>query len=151
MTMLRHTSIAILLALAFLAGCAAPPPDIVPVEGIVLLDGAPLPKAKVRFLPQADNAPDSRYLAQGVTDDEGRFSLLCQQKPGACVGENVVTVSEDEIPERLTPEGARAELQKYLAALKNRPIPAKYRNAGESPLTVLVSVNQKGYVINLNR
>jgi hypothetical protein len=137
-----------LLAVALLAGCSARPPEIVETEGFVLLEGVPLPKAKVRFFPQFDNA--SEYIAQGVTDEHGHFTLTCHGQPGACATENIVTVTEDDIPERLTPESARAELQVYLKGLKNRPIPATYANTSETPITVTVTAGQK-HMIHLKR
>src|SRR2546428_662788 len=39
---------AVLLA----AGCAKSPPPVVDVSGVLLLDGQPLPNAKVEFIPQ---------------------------------------------------------------------------------------------------
>jgi hypothetical protein len=121
----------------------------VEAEGVVLLNGVPLSKAKVRFFPQFDNAND--HMAQGVTDDNGRFKLMCQDKPGACATVNIVTVSDDEIPEHLTPESARDKLAAYLHTLKNRPIPTEYATAATTPLRVTVSAEQKDYKIELKR
>lgn len=46
------------------------------VSGIVTLNGKPLPKASVTFVPAAtkDN-PNAGPTAQGITDNEGRFKL----------------------------------------------------------------------------
>jgi hypothetical protein len=141
---------AALLAAALLGGCGSPPPPaIVEAEGVVLLDGAPLPRAKVRFFPSIEQS--SAYIAEGVTDDNGRFTLTCHGQPGACAAENLVTVAEDDIPEHLTPESARAKLQAYLKALKNRPIPATYSNAAASPLRETVAAGQKEHKIVLKR
>ncbi len=146
--MLRRCCDAAVALLAILVGsCSAPPPNIVEVKGVVLIDGEPLPKAKVRFFPQIDAA--SSFMAQGVTDDQGRFTLACNGQPGAATGENHVLVLEDDIPTQLTPEGARAELQVYLKALKNRPIPQHYGNAAQSPLKVTVTADQQEYKIEL--
>jgi hypothetical protein len=140
---------AVVLTVVLLAGCRPAAPTIVTVEGDVLLDGAPLPKAKVRFSPRIEQS--SEYIAEGVTDDKGHFILNCHGQPGACVGENLVTVTEDEIPEHLTPENARSQLQAYLKSLKNRPIPEVYGNAAQSPLTVTVTADRKEYKIELKR
>jgi hypothetical protein len=139
----------VFLALAGLIGCGSKPPVIVPVEGVVLLNGTPLPNAKVRFFPTLEKSSD--YLAQGVTDDNGHFTLTCHGQPGACAVENVVTVAEDDIPEHLTPESARAELQVYLKGLKNRPIPPQYRDASGTPIRVTVSADQREYKLDLKR
>jgi hypothetical protein len=139
----------VFLLLAVLPGCGSSPPDIVPVEGVVLLDGAPLPKAKVRFYPQFDNG--AAFIAHGATDDNGRFILFCRGRPGACAVESAVTVTEDDIPERLAPESARDELQLYRDSLKNRPIPPQYRDASGTPIRITVSSDQSEYKIELKR
>ena len=71
------------IALAlFSQGCGKePPPAIVPAQGTVLLDGAPLPNAQVRFIPNIGYGAE--YIATGVTDDQGRFTLQCNGQPGA--------------------------------------------------------------------
>jgi hypothetical protein len=84
-----------------------------------------------------------QMLAEGETPHQGQ--------PGACAVENIVTVTDDDIPERLTPESARAELQVYLKSLKNRPIPTHYRDTGDTPIRITVSANQKEYKIELQR
>jgi len=147
--MLHRLRIVLLVAVLVQGGCAARPPEIVEVEGVVMLNGVPLPKAKVRFFPRFENAND--YIAQGVTDEKGRFTLTCHGEAGACATDNIVTVTDDDIPEHLTPETARADLQKYLKSLKNRPIPTRYSNTSETPLNVTVSSAQKEYKIQLDR
>jgi hypothetical protein len=140
---------AALVASSLAGGCGQAPPQIVEAGGVVLLDGAPLPKARVRFVPRNDYGPT--YLAVAVTDDKGRFTLTCHGQSGACVGENLVSVGEAEVPEELTLTSAREKLQAYLKALKNRPIPAKYGNLAQSPLTMTVKAEQKEYVVELRR
>src|SRR5262249_7245289 len=70
-------------------------PPILPVQGVVMLNGAPLPRASVRFLPQTQLG--SEFIAVGVTDDQGKYTLQCKGQPGACAGENMVLVAEGEI------------------------------------------------------
>jgi hypothetical protein len=145
----RHVAAAAFLAAAVAFGCHKAPPPMVDATGVVLLNGKPLPKAKVRFIPkfEASNA----FCSQGVTDDDGRFVLKCNGVPGACAAESIVMVSEDDIPEHLTPESARPQLQVYLKSLKNRPIPTQYSDLTNTPLTVTVSADQKEYKIELSR
>jgi hypothetical protein len=136
-------------AVLWAAGCATKePPQIVEVEGVVLLEGEPLKKVEVRFIPAAEHGAD--YIAQGVTDDKGRFKLTCNGQPGAVVGEHYVTVRESEIPTHLTPESARDDLRRYLDALGKRP-PALYGNAAESPLRATVNGEKKDFVFKLVR
>jgi hypothetical protein len=138
------------LVLVLMAGCRPQPLAVVPVEGVVLMNGAPVPNIRVLFSPQIKNGGE--YLATGITDAEGHFTLTCHGQSGACAGENVVSFAED-IPENLTrsDDASRAELHQYLEKLKNRPIPAQYLSAAVSPLRVGVSADKKDYKIELSR
>jgi len=138
-----------LLAVA-LTSCTSKPPAIVPVEGVVLLDGAPLPKVRVLFFPQAKFEGASEYVAQGVTDDEGRFKLVCRGKDGACAGESIVTVMDD-VPDELSASSAREKYYEYMKGLKNRPVPDQFRTAATSPARVTVTADQKEYKIEFRR
>lgn len=72
-------------------GCGDGRPSRVPVSGVVLLDGRPLPKAAVRFYP-----PEGRS-SQGRTDASGRFVLTCYEPDdGALVGTHQVVVAAIE-------------------------------------------------------
>jgi hypothetical protein len=138
------------VAAALLAGCGkAPPPPIVEAQGVVRLDGKPLNRAEVRFIPLIDYGPE--YVAVGVTDEAGRFKLTCKGRPGACAGENRVLVMESEVPARLKGEGAQAELARYFQSLGGRPLPPKYANLVESPLTANVTAEPKEYTFELTR
>jgi hypothetical protein len=138
---------AVLAALA--AGCKAPPPPIVAVEGVVRLDGQPLNKAAVRFIPQIDCGPE--YIAVGVTDESGRFTLTCKGQPGACACINQVLVLETELPPGYRSDKGHAELAHYFQSLGGRPLPAKYGNLVDSPLTADVKAGQKNYDFDLTR
>jgi hypothetical protein len=131
-------------------GCGkeAPPP-IVPAQGVVLLNGAPLAKAQVRFIPQIKFGPE--YIAGGVTDEQGRYTLQCNGQSGACAVENTVTVSDADIPPKLLGENAQRELAVYLQSLKNRPIPQNYGSPVTTPLSVKVSEGQSEYKLELKR
>jgi hypothetical protein len=147
--MSRWWTMSCVAAAALVFGCGKAPPSIVEAEGIVLLEGKPLGKAEVRFIPAKDLGPE--YIARGVTDEKGRFKLTCKGEPGACAGENYVVVVEQEIPHKLLDEKFQAELRSYLDGLGNRPIPKKYGNAAESPLRVTVKADQKEYPLQLKR
>jgi hypothetical protein len=135
---------------ALTMGCGkAPAPAIVEAEGFVRVDGKPLNKVEVRFVPIADSGMG--YVATGVTDETGHFRLTCKGQPGACAGENRVLVLEAEIPARLQSEDAQVELAQYFRSLGGRPIPPRYGNLAASPLTVTVKADQKHYPIELTR
>ena len=75
------------------AGCGPSGPATVPVTGTVTLDGKPIAKAAVMFVPQFPGRP-----AHGLTDQEGRFSLGTFKKgDGAVEGKYLVTVILNEV------------------------------------------------------
>jgi hypothetical protein len=136
--------------LAVIAGCGGPePPKIVPARGVVTLAGAPLPKASVRFMPLA--GVDAEYIATGVTDDQGRFELTCNGESGACAVENIVLISEGEVPSELLSENKQRELAAYRRSLKNRPIPKYYATPVQTTLKATVVQGQEEYNFALTR
>lgn len=140
-----------LVALAFVCvGCGkTSPPAIVPVQGVVLLAGVPLPRAQVRFIPNIGLGAE--YIAVGVTDAEGRFKLECNGKSGACAAEHLVLVGEPDIPAQYQGENRQRELAVYLQTLKNRPIPANYSSPVSTPLHVTVTDPQPELKLELAR
>lgn len=90
-----------LLALACLGtgftGCGLGGPTTVPVSGIVILDGQPMPGAIVTFVPHGET---TGYGGQGQTDDQGKFVARMQDgktaagKPGLMPGEYRVLVNK---------------------------------------------------------
>jgi len=145
----------LLPGIILMPGCKskAQPLEIVEVDGQVLLDGKPLKKVRVRFIP--DGALSQDYIAYGETDDAGKFSLTCHEQPGACAGENIVVVEESDAPEHLQnskgrlSEKERVEINNYFKSLGGRPIPAKYANMATTPLKVAISPGQRTYVIEM--
>lgn len=94
--MLRLGWIACLVSVAGLAGCggsspAAVLPTTVPVGGVVLLDGKPLPRASVKFIPRGATKGVECY---GITDDMGKYELMQMRGgTGAPPGEYMVVVN----------------------------------------------------------
>jgi hypothetical protein len=135
-----------------LAGCSAPPPAVVPAGGVVLLNSEPLPNARVEFVPMTPGL-GAEYIAFGTTDEKGRFTLSCKGQSGACSGENRVTVTDADPPAdaRGQSADAQARLNRFYAGLKNRPIPAGYGNAAQTPLVVTVTAGRTEYKLELKR
>jgi hypothetical protein len=114
MTAARKWRPATLLSLAFvglvpclLCGCGHSVP-LGEVDGIVRLDGQPIGKVMVVFIPEDPHLPQSF----GISDEQGRFQLRCNNRGmGAAVGEHRVTLvdaavapapkstSDDELPQ----------------------------------------------------
>jgi hypothetical protein len=122
------------------------------VEGVVLLDGKPLPNAEVQFYPKVSDL-GFEYVATGTTDEKGHFKLTCNGQDGACACANRVTVTDPATPEKargLSKESQAAAVQ-FQASLKNRPIPDHYRNVAQSPLSVTVTADRTDYELQLKR
>ncbi len=89
--------IAVVAAVAVLtaAGCNKRSSKIVPVSGVVKLNGKVYPNAVVSFQPMGDqDNPNPGRGSSGITDENGRFTLLYDgEKPGALVGKHRVRIA----------------------------------------------------------
>jgi hypothetical protein len=118
------------------------------VEGTLKIDGKPLAGVVVQFLPEGDNIPSSR----GTTDEQGHFTLTCENKgPGAVVGKHRVVVLQGR-----TDSGARAgdDPNGPGEATPGQPqsnlvIPEIYGLATRTPLIIEVSPDQHTYELKL--
>src|SRR5262249_10488235 len=122
---------------------------IVEVEGIIRLDGKPLNKVEVRFIPMIDYGPE--YVAVGVTDEAGGVKPTCKGHPGAWGRGKRGLVVEGGAPARLRGAAAPAELARYFQSLGGRPLPQRYADLTESPLNAHVTPEQKEYTFELTR
>jgi hypothetical protein len=117
-----------------------------PVEGKLMLDGAPVAGARVEFIPDVDaalKAPSS----SGTTDTNGAFRLTRDDngKPGAavCAHRVVVYPGRTEGRERDRDDQARGSLMP--------PFPIVYQNAARTPLRVEVKAGQTDYAVKMTR
>lgn len=124
---MRAVSFGLVLVLLLLAGCTPGSSAIVPVSGIVTLDGQPLAGANVSFQPITDKAVAGQagIGSYGKTDEQGRYTLrlIDPDQPGALVGKHTVTVTtavaanpeSDEIklkqPERISAKSRTQEIE----------------------------------------
>lgn len=99
----------IFIAITMANGCGhSSRPEVVPVSGVVTLDGAPLPKATVVFIPREPGLKPSR----AITDDAGHFELTyLREIKGAVPGQHEVRVStrtehqpQERVPSRYNSE-----------------------------------------------
>jgi hypothetical protein len=81
-------AISVLLAIGLGVGCGEKPPRVAKVAGRVTLDGKPLGKASVTFVPMATKGNENPGpTAQGITNAEGRYEVSVDTStPGAVVG-----------------------------------------------------------------
>jgi hypothetical protein len=97
-----------LTLLVALAGCHRS--DLVNATGQLTYKGKPIPKTYVVFHP----AEEGKRASQGLTDDEGRFTLThSREETGVLLGKHTVTLKAHH---SMPPEAARefkAVLEKY--------------------------------------
>lgn len=115
------------VVLLCLVGCGGGPdlPPTAPVSGTVTLDGKPVPRGMVQFVPDASQGTQGPP-AVGAIDSDGHYELSTAGVEGAVVGRHRVRVDarepwtndDDPPPESLIPE--------------------RYNNPGTSGLTVEV-------------
>ncbi len=75
--------------IAAVAGCGESGPPLAPVEGIVTLDGEPLPLAVIEFQPEQGSP------SYGETGADGRFEKLIysRTRDGALIGKHLVRIT----------------------------------------------------------
>lgn len=122
---LRSSGAAVCIAAVLLTGCGESKYLIVPVAGVVTLNGEPLPEASLVFSPQG--SPENPYpgpRSTATTDVEGRFRLhTVEGSDGAVVGRHHVS---------LTTGKSRVDPENPLRILPSVPerVPMAYRMGG---------------------
>lgn len=87
------SSFALLTVLFCLVGCSGD--GLVPVKGVVTLDGKPVPGLEVNFEPTGDT--EGRTTATGYTQQDGSYALAYPgYKIGAPKGEYIIRISGGE-------------------------------------------------------
>jgi hypothetical protein len=118
------------------------------VEGTVTLDNQPLGGVIVQFIP-ADGDPSAGMVSsQGVTDDQGHFSLICDNKKnGAYVCKHKVVVTRG----RAADPRHRGEQTQEPLSKDQRSVPSVYGTMQKSPLDANVSTDKHtGYDFSLS-
>ena len=137
---MSRQSLTVLAALAstIIAGCGESPPELVDVEGTILLKGKPLEKVRVEFWP-LNNGPQSSAL----TDDQGRFVLMASEgaEKGAILGKHKVVLRDVSIVkvEFLGREGADVDMTKG----EKPRIASMYTNVMKTPLETEITGEQR--------
>jgi hypothetical protein len=90
------------------------------VEGTVKLDGQPLVKVYVRFLPENANLPGST----ATTDETGHYVLrTADDRTGAIVGKHRVVIADERADERSGKKGSpRSVPTRYTSATADNPL-----------------------------
>ena len=141
MTPSIRLALAGLFAVGVAGGCKRTP-ACAEVDGLVTLDGDPLPDVVVTFYPvvegadgkdPANDAKDKLPQSSAATDQAGRYVLKCDTgKPGAVPGKHRVVVTppfvreSDDAP---PPTGPK--------------LPLRYASVGQTPLEVEVKAGPR--------
>ena len=133
--------VGMLAACVLVAGCGKKSLPVVATTGTVKLDGEPVGGATVTFMPTA-GPPGT-----AVTDDQGRYTVQTGGRPGAIVGENVVSIAKlaapaalPVMPENPTPDDMRkAAENKTKTPVAKSELPAKYGTVRDSGLKATVT------------
>lgn len=101
MARISPRSACVLLAsgLLLLAGCNSGPdlPPLAPVRGVVTLDGDPLPRGNVQFIPDTDRG-NGGPTATATIGPDGSYTLATAGEEGAMVGWHKVRILSQQPP-----------------------------------------------------
>jgi hypothetical protein len=115
-----------------LVGCSRDTFPLVPVQGIVTLDGQPVEGARVSFI------PERAITAGGITDTSGRFTLMCRGRRGCPPGRSQVLISKQVLS---LPDGIAADDRVAIEALPEGPqyiavVPSQYGDPKRAEIIV---------------
>jgi len=132
------------LTLASLAGCGSSDgiSGLVPVSGIVTMDGKPLEGATISFVPEAKNEPSTP--GSDMTGPGGTFKAMYRNRPGLAPGKYRVVVEKaggaadgKKLPDAIAKDPYMAKM----AGLNKQESPPAYTDASKTPLSVVVGKN----------
>jgi len=127
--------------LGLLAGCGSSSgnlPPLAPVSGKVTLDGNPLPRGTVTFIPDESKGTKGP-TAVGQIGPDGQFTLRTAQNAGAVLGHHKVRIRARQEAKSPQEEGKEPSL-----------IPLKYENENTSGLSFEVKSGKNEFLIELH-
>ena len=149
----RRFGVCAAVLMSLVLGCSRGP-ELANVEGVVTLDGQPLEKVEVIFLPDSEKG-NTGPRASSYTDAQGHYKLHCDQanQDGAALGLNRIYIRDLTVPIRLPGmKKAPAELARPDAQSesgKGPRVPAVYTSAGQTPLHLEVKPGSQTHNIEL--
>ena len=122
----------VLLACVVAAGCGHKPdlPPMEKVSGTVTLDGKPLGRGTVQFVPDLSQGTEGPP-GVGLIDEEGHYEIITAGVKGAVVGHHKIGVK------------AEGEYDDTVISMGPSLIPRHYNNPDASRLTAEVKEGQK--------
>lgn len=123
------------------SGCGPAGPELVTVTGVVTLDGKPVPKATISFLPSGEKGSPS----YGRTDLQGKYELgYSLDKKGALIGNYNVEIAVARLS-----AAEKAELKASGEEVPDDSItlPQKYNKAGSLTAEVKSGANEINFAL----
>jgi len=115
------------------------------VEGVVTLNGKPLPNVRVIFVPVVNEGALAVNSA-GVTDGNGNFAMAADnKKKGAMIAKHKVVIVQG----RTTSRSRDDEDETTTSNPSSEKLPAEYTDASRTPIEVDVTPNKHGYNFDL--
>jgi hypothetical protein len=142
---MRTSSVLLAVGLLCLLGCGGKSgPAVVPVKGVVKIDGKPAAKILVQFNPVSwpENVP--AQTATAVTDDAGNYVLDSgPNRSGATPGKHKVTFADNSLAdeEEIPKAGSKRA--------RSRVLP-KYQSTALTPVEIEVVEGKSEYELNLS-
>lgn len=132
----RSGSIVALMAISLLTGCSESKFEYAPVSGQVTLDGHPVARARVVFMPKSSREDgEAGPFSNGETDAEGRYQLKTVSQNsanGAVVGRHRIIISTRRM--HMDPDNPDREILD-----SKETIPRVYNDYTKSKLEFVVS------------
>jgi hypothetical protein len=105
------------------------------VEGVVKLEGAPIPNVHVQFVPE--DPVEQGPISHGMTDEKGHFNLTTEDdRDGAVIGKHKILVIAGR-----TESGARV----------GGNVPITYRTVKDTKCELEVTPDKHSYDVDLKR
>lgn len=150
---LRLPIYCLMMGSLLMAGCSNKEAIVlVPVEGKLMMDGKPVPLARIEFMPEfKGHGADANSYA--ITDENGKFVLAKGTEPGVAIATHRVVINEAPPPDgtRGQDDASQAKLAAYTRTLKNRPLNSRYQIYSSTPLRVEITGEKHDLVIEMHR
>jgi len=123
----RFATGAAVAALVLAAGCGGDGRKIVPVSGVVTVNGEPAKNVIVTFQPVGEKGEDNPGRGSSAyTDESGRDALIYDgEKPGALTGKHRVRISPQWVSQKGGAEGGEGTAGRMVL---NYPIPPEWND-----------------------
>lgn len=108
------------VALSLGGGCSGG--GLTTVKGKVTLDGNPMTKGSVRFVPDKAKGNNATTESAGTIGADGSYTLATAGKPGAPLGWYKVTIASGDIPESSRPNEVKTKIAPSFLSAELTPL-----------------------------